>query len=917
MFAVSLHAANDNWTSTSSGLWGATGDWSAGIPTITSTARFNLAAGEQTSLTLSAASVAKNLTFLGNGGAVAFTFDTSLTQNNNTLTLSTGITNSDAATQTFYNQFTLAGAQTWSAASGSMAFNGNVNLGSGATAYALTVNAASDVTISGTISDGGSGSGSLIKSGAGNLTLTGNNTFTGGTTVSNGTLTAGSSNALGAATSAVTVSSGNSLALTNGISVAQAVSVAGAGDLANTGAISNAAGTNTLTGAITQTAATTYSAAAGTQLTLSGNTTGNFAATYGKGTANGTIVLTGSNSSTGTSSIAVGTVLAGSSGALGTGTATVASGATLGFQGGITDTQAIGVSGSGMAGSAGALESFSGTNITTGTVTLNAASTLGAMTGQELDLNGTLALGTRALTLGTSTGAGTVRIAGQVTGTTGTVTAAFGTTVLSNSANSYAAATTVNSGATLVAAANNALGTAAAGTTVNSGGTLGFQGGINYSTAEAVALNGSGVGGNGAVQNLSGTNAFAGALTLGSASTIGAAASSQLNLSGAIALGSGNNLTLGSASETGTVNTTGVIGGTGNVTAAGGTAVLGNSGNTFTGTVQVGSGATLQAGSSGALGNAANGLSLSGGTLQATATYSLASTHGITLVNGAGGGTIDTQGNTVTYNGVIAGTGTGDTLTKVGSGTLSLGGANTYKGATVINGGTLSTSASNVFNTTSLLTITSGAFSLLGSSQTVGALSGAGTLNLGSGGSLTLSGGSGTFSGTVSGSGMLTVGSGATLTLGASISNSSLNLDLAGGSLFLNGTTDTIGNLTLTGNSVIDFGSPSATTLNISNLNLNGYTLTIQDWTKALDFMYAQTFTGATHDVTGTTPENQITFNGFSNNQSVWQSIDNQVIAAPEPASYGMVFASLGLGMVLCARRQRAQRAFGRAGAGG
>ena len=383
----------------------------------------------------------------------------------------------------------------------------------------------------------------------------------------------------------------------------------------------------------------------------------------------------------------------------------------------------------------------------------------------------------------------------------------------------------------------------------------------------------------------------------------------QLNLSGAVALGSGNNLTIGSASSTGTVNATGVIGGTGSVFAAGGTAVLGNSGNTFTGTVQVDSGATLQAGSSGALGNAANTVSLSGGTLQATSTFTVASTHGITLVNGAGGGTIDTQGNTVTYNGVIAGTGTSDTLTKAGSGTLSLGGANTYKGATVINGGTLSTSASNVFNNTSLLTINSGTFSLLGSSQTVGALAGSGALSLGTGGSLTLSGGSGTFSGTVSGSGTLTMGMGATLTLGASISNSGLNLDLAGGSLFLNGTTDTIGNLTLTGNSIIDFGSPSATTLNISNLNLNGYKLTVEDWTKALDFMYAQTFTGATHNVTGTTPEDLITFNGYTNNQSVWQSIDNQVTASSGAATLRCRLYSLGLGVVLCLRRTRARQA--------
>ena len=904
---VSVHAASDNWTSTTSGLWGTAGNWSGGVPIATTAARFNLTSPLQTSITLSSASVAKNLTFLGNGGANAFTFDTALTQNANTLTLSTGISNADAATQTFYNKFILAGSQSWSSASGTMVFNGDVDLGSGATSFTLTVSGAMDTSISGDIADGSTSAGALAKSAAGNLTLTGNNTYTGGTTISAGTLTAGSSNALGSATGGTTIS-GATLALTNGISLAEGISVTGAGVSSNVGAISNTSGTNTITGNIAQTGATTYNAAAGTQLTLAGNTTGNFAVTYGKGTGNCTVVLTGTNSYTAATSVAAGTVLVGTNTGLGTGTTTVASGATLGFQGGVTDNQAIGISGAGMAGSAGALESFSGTNITSGTVTLNAASTIGAITGQTLDLNGTLAIKTFALTLGTSPGSGNVNIAGQITGTTGTITDAFGTAVFSNSTNSYAGGTTINSGATLIAAANNALGTGVGGTTVNSVGTLGFQGGINYSTVEAVTLNGTGVGGNGAIKNVSGTNTFAGGLTLGSTSTISAAASSQLNLSGAIGL-AGHNLTLGSATSSGTVNTTGVISGSGNITAAGGTAVLGNAGNTFTGTNQVITGATLQVGSSGALGNAANGVTLSGGTLQETSSFTVASTHGITLANGGGGGTIDTQANNVTYNGVIAGTGT-DALTKAGSGTLSLGGANTYVGATNINGGTLSTSVSNVFNNNSLLTIgSSGTFSLLGSSQKVGALAGTGALAFGSGGSLTLSSGSGTFGGSISGSGTLTIGAGATLTLGANFNDASLNLDLAGGSLFLNGTTSTLGSLTLTGNSIIDFGSPSATTLNISNLNLNGFTLTVQDWTKALDFMYTQTFTGATHDTFGTAPENKITFNGYTNNDTSWQSFDNQVTAAPEPAWYGAVFVSLSLGIVVYTGRRRARLA--------
>jgi len=109
-----------------------------------------------------------------------------------------------------------------------------------------------------------------------------------------------------------------------------------------------------------------------------------------------------------------------------------------------------------------------------------------------------------------------------------------------SAANGYTGLTLVQGGR-LVVAANGALGTTGSGTIVSNGAALGFQGGVNYSTAEPVTILGGGGGGGGALYAVSGNNTFAGPVTLAAHSTVGVTSGLGLALNGAIS--GGYNLT--------------------------------------------------------------------------------------------------------------------------------------------------------------------------------------------------------------------------------------------------------------------------------------------------------------------------------------------------------------------------------------
>ena len=135
----------------------------------------------------------------------------------------------------------------------------------------------------------------------------------------------------------------------------------------------------------------------------------------------------------------------------------------------------------------------------------------------------------------------------------------------------------------------------------------------------------------------------------------------------------------------------GVIAGTGNLV-MGGLATLTLTGtNTYSGSTTLTAG-TLAISSDANLGTVPGSptpgsLVLNGGELETTANLTLNADRGI-LLDGSGGFFTD-SGTTLTYNGILDGTGT---LTKDGMGRLILGGANTFSG-TISMAGTLSISS--------------------------------------------------------------------------------------------------------------------------------------------------------------------------------------------------------------------------------
>ncbi len=262
----------------------------------------------------------------------------------------------------------------------------------------------------------------------------------------------------------------------------------------------------------------------------------------------------------------------------------------------------------------------------------------------------------------------------------------------------------------------------------------------------------------------------------------------------------------------------------------GGTLVLSNALNSYSGGTTVTEGSILSIGAGGALGDVAGGLTLgdatTGGTLATTVGFTTA--RDISL--GAGGGTIDTaSGVTTELSGDLGGAGD---LTKSGLGTLVLSGTNSHTGATTVDAGTLQ-------GTTATLTgaITDNAnvtFDQSTAGTYGGVLSGSGSLTKIGAGTLTLTGANGYGGGTHLDGGTLSISSDANLGNGGELQMAAgTTLDVTAGGSYTHDITvegDPFFNIaagqTMTQSGVISDGSSAGTievtgggTLALTNTN--------------------------------------------------------------------------------------------------
>jgi autotransporter-associated beta strand protein len=896
-------------------------------------------------------------------GSVAMNASRQITISNSTFTVGGVISgNSFGLTKDGNGTLLLTSNNTYSGATVINA--GTLQIGAGGTSGGLSTSSA--ITNNGTLvfnrsnaivqgtnfsSAAISGTGSLTLN-LGTLTLNGSNTYSGGTTLTNGTIYLNSASAIG--TGALTIN-GGTVGSTAGSLVTLSTN--------NTQywnadfSFSNTNGLNMGTGNIILSGNRTVTTASGTT-TIAGNISGS-GFSLNKWGNSGTLILTGSNSYTGTTTVSQGTLAISGGSAIsdtgtvnvsgaedtfivngsetigslqGAGNTTIASGQTLTvaetgnqtYSGLILGSGGLTKTGSGNMTLSGANSYTGATTVTAGTLKLAAADRISdssnlLVNGGSFNIAGfNETVGSVTLTSGTLAGTGTLTsssgydvqsgtISVNLGGAVGLTKSTLGSVFLTGN-NSYSGSTVISAGTLSISALGAVASTS--GITMDNGSNLTYTGSAGNLTKSIAVTSGTG--------------------------TIENAGSGLLTLSGALTK-NGTTLVLKGGSNGITVS--GSIGGANpnsDLLIDGGFTTLANA-NTYNGPTYLQNGASLTASIADAL-PTANGRSavIMDATGTGSSTLTLGASQSIASLTGAASSSVTLGSNTLTmgtstgsttYAGGISGTGA---LVKDGASTQILTGTNTYTGGTTISAGTLTIDGAGQ----------------LGSGSYSGNISNAGTLNYASSANQTLSGiisGTGaltkdgastltlthanTYNGTTTiTSGTLRAGaadalgdtrevmvnSGGSLLIAASEAiDDAAAVELAGGTMKFEGNvTETLGVFSLSANSSIDMGMGSVW-LQFANLAalIVTYDLKILNYTLYTDHLY---FASDSHADLQNSLSHIRFYSGtdessFIGNSFIESLNPYHVRPVPEPETYATAaLLLLGLGIFAYRRRQSA-----------
>jgi autotransporter-associated beta strand protein len=565
----------------------------------------------------------------------------------------------------------------------------------------FTVPSGRDITIAQMLEDAVSPAavGTLTKDDVGMLTLAGANTYSGLSSVKAGTINLGNVAALGTTDAGTTVDAGGRVtfgSLTTASTVAESFNIAGTGTATNGALNVGGSKTITLSGAIALSAdasikadggavfsLTNENAVTGTDTDLTFQTDGSAVSSItgivslgtGSLTKTGTsqLTLSGSNSYSGGTVLAGGTIQANHNSALGSDAVEIA-GTRLSIGSGINLANAITINTNTAVAGRGLVEASAGTAVLSGPITINAATPAG----------GHFA----------SVGTAVLDIQGVITSSV-PFAHRIGTVKFSGGGTGYATLT-LGQGSMIVGA-NDGIATTANLTLAASGaGTLdlnGFSQSLVSITkgAQAATIGNSSTTAD-SVLTTTGTSIYAGLIVdsvLSGTRKVGlTVASGALTLSGANTYSGGTTVNQGTL----TVDTGGTIG-----AATGALAVN----NTNTG---VGNDSIL---------NLATAVNTAVGNLSGAISAPSGGANTATINNGGAGRNFTvTQTADATYAGVIAGSGD-FTLGASSTNALTLSGINTYTGSTTVSAGTL---------------LITGSIAGTASVATTGALGGSGTI---------------------------------------------------------------------------------------------------------------------------------------------------------------------------------------------